>query len=98
LALVRRADRYGKIAALAWGVAEASAEGDQVLPPWALTLGWRCQQWGALPRDGGMLDQREREMQAMMLALAAHRLYNTPLNSDDFDTALYELIMDNLDD
>lgn len=68
------------------------------MPIWALSLAWRCQRWGALPRVGGILDQDDLELSAMTMALEAHALADLSMTSPRFNHALYEQIMELLDD
>lgn len=67
-------------------------------PPWALSLAWRCQRWGALPRPGGVLDQDDIEMAAMEMALESYALAGMSMTSKHFNHALYEQLMAMMDD
>lgn len=42
--------------------------------PWALSLYWRCRQFGGLPAEGGVLDQDDHLMNLMEVCADAWRM------------------------
>lgn len=50
-------------------MAAAEFAEDKGLPPDELRLAFRCQQWGTLPRSGGLLDQPAGIVERMTIAL-----------------------------